>query len=331
MNIIHTLSTRRAIVFAVIILLVLEAVSRSGWVWKFDAQSAVGQMTRGVDYELSRSPEPKYVYIGNSLLESALNTQQIAELTGTPVEDHLDLSLFQGSPIEFLYLWNNHSSSFANVERVIIAIEPRQINSIGNLNRKRYIWGLDSRIETDGATEKIDLSVGWASALWDTRQYWRGVINDLVRLNNPASDVAVDENGQRIRRIEPIPGTTTDEGIVAHAIEQLADYKLNQLQVDALDELVRIARAQGANVTLIEAPGYSVWWQTIRTEYPEDYARYREVIERINGGSVDSVDFEGSCGGWSDCFVDYSHTNRNGAQLFSRALADHIIGPTVQN
>ena len=124
------------------------------------------------------------------------------------------------------------------------------------------------------------------------------------------------------------PAAITAEWLAATArtaaSRHLQVYELDREALDALGELVRDVRADGARVVFVEYPVSVVYLETVAREHAVADRVWREELD-ARFPDVPRLRFEAAAAGLGvEDFRDADHLSRRGARAFASYLAERV-------
>jgi hypothetical protein len=321
-----------AALVCLLVLLGLEVVSRT-----IVADRAAGPSANQIaalDVALAqRKDPPSVLFLGGSHTQAGVAATRIEELLGWPRGSILNASLSNASPRDVLALYRRHRDLFRQAKTAYVAVDVTYFNrnALNRTSTPAPAWRrratLADRLTFPGSLEtRVDVVAGWFWNLWDQRTTWR---QELIGLALRLRGTPRGARGSRLfdalgRPAMGKPRAPLTDQQLASEIDEAVDRRMYSYDFDAesfasLDELVRLLRADGVHVVLIEMPVPTRFRSLLAERHAAAVARWTDEMGR-HYPDLELVRFPADGYETAD-FRDADHLSEKGAVRLADALA----------
>jgi hypothetical protein len=327
---------RSELLFFAVFMLLLEIVTRSAVapLASRTSPSALEELHEG----LAAWPRPPVAaFLGSSHAQLAVAAHRVGDRLGLPRGAILNVGTSAGGPREQLQVYRANRALLGRARVVFLEVGARDFNRHRAI---RETHGPDAWRRTAGLAERVgypvdvrtkaDWVAGWLLATWDLRATWRSLIQAAwlkARAAAGARHVEVFDADGRAAVVRD-PAAITAEWLAATArsaaSRHLQVYELDREALDALGELVRDVRADGARVLFVEYPVSDAYLETVAREHAAADRVWRQELG-ARFPDVPRLRFEAGAArlGVED-FRDADHLSRRGARAFAPYLAERV-------
>ena len=321
-----------AALVCLLFLLGLEVVSRT--VVADRAAGPTANQIAALDVALRQRKEPPSVlFLGGSHTQAGVAATRIEELLGWPRGSILNASLSNASPRDVLGLYRRHRDLFRTAKTAYVAVDVTYFNrnALNRTSTPSPAWrrraSLADRLSFPGSLEtRVDVVAGWFWNLWDQRTTWR---QELIGLALRLRGTPRGARGSRLfdalgRPAMGRPRAPLTDDALAREIDDAVERRMYNYDFDAegfesLDELVRLLRADGVHVVLIEMPVPTRFRSLVAEHHADAVARWTDEIRR-RYPDLELVRFPAEGYETAD-FRDADHLSEKGAVRLADALA----------
>jgi hypothetical protein len=327
------IQSRGALPWAIVILVLLEVALYTPAFWNLPAVQETRTGERVFTAASLRSPEPVIISLGSSRLQNSIVPSVIENKMGLKNGSVVNLSFDAATPQDHLHLYESQREYFLNAEMLLLEVGEFHYNwsaianeGAGNM-RFRRLASFSERMSTPHIDNKIDYTLGNFIRIWDTRFVIRDILSSTIRggFRFEERPIDVDHNGQI-----GVTQSNLTRVFEANDVNQLGafgfrNFEISEYQVNAITELVDLARADGLRVILISPPINDGFRELVAENYASFDRQWRErITSEIDQEIIEVEIFDSRCDDWRDCFYDYGHTNALGAESYSLAMADYL-------
>jgi hypothetical protein len=280
---------------------------------------------------------PVAVFLGSSHAQFAVAARVIDDELGLPRGSTINAGRPAGGPQDQLRVYRSDRRLLGRARVVFLEVGAR------DFNRHRAVCenhGPDAWRRTAGLVERLrypveartkaDWVAGWFVATWDFRATWRALLevawsHARAAAGFPRRPEVFDEDGRAVvvsergARREPLSVSAR-----ANSRRHMQVYALEPEAFDALAELVRLVRADGAQPVFVEYPVSAAYRQIVESEHAAAERAWRAEFAR-RFPDVPRLQFQAEALGFaSDDFRDADHLSRRGARSLAAVLARQL-------
>jgi len=321
-----------AALVCLLVLLGLEVVSRT--VVADRAAGPTANQIAALDVALrERKDPPSVLFLGGSHTQAGVAATRIEELLAWPRGSILNASLSNASPRDVLNLYRRDRDLFRKAKTAYVAVDVTYFNrnALNRTSTPSPAWRrratLADRLSFPGPLEtRVDVVVGWFWDLWDQRTTWR---QELIGLALRLRGTPRGARGSRLfdalgRPAMGRPRAPLTDDALAREIDDAVERRMYNYDFDAesfesLDELVRLLRADGLRVVLIEMPVPTRFRSLLAERHAEAVVRWTDEMRR-RYPDLELVRFPADGYETTD-FRDADHLSEKGAVRLADALA----------
>lgn len=284
----------------IIVLTGVEVLVRTTWFWTLHQPLSVEQ--RFIEPAFQRAPNPQVVFMGNSRLRLGLSPIIIGDILGLPATEVANIAFDGGKPHEFLQVYQEHRPQLQNAKFLVIGVEVTMFKkALVTKNETPPRFWQDASLSW---VDKMDLLVGRFWKTWDTRSILSGYLKGAVKAKRGPY---FDDLGRNM--MWPQPNTHPSDSDSLSRRDHV-NYLLDERELQALQELVALAREDGMEVMLVDAPLGPVYRSMVEERFSGEDAYWRHQVEEKTRLNVARLPFtNGRCVEWGHCFVDSGHLN----------------------
>jgi hypothetical protein len=327
---------RRASLWMLAFLIVIELLLHGIDLWELDRASPASDFDRVLDAVVSRSQSPKIVVFGSSRFQYAVNPKTLEDELELDGGEVANLAYLSGTAQDYLNIYLAEREFFSSAKTLVVEVGAYSYNwnliddeMQGNA-RFRRMADLSDRSNVPGIDRKIDYLAGYFLRTWDSRHVleptiWSMAGGDFDQWGSRHS-VSVDSAGQINTRFPP----KLEQGADLPHEWDFRKFKFSEYQLGKLVELVRIAKADGASVLLMESPLNESFVQEVAAHYAVEDRYWREQVQDATGLQIVSLGHSDTgCSEWYRCYYDYGHMTPIGANSFSISLANLLSNESL--
>jgi len=316
------------------VLLAVEGVSRTDWVWSSVSRSATGIVDVVERQIIDPAETPIIIVLGNSRGRDAILPAVVERELGLPERTVLNLSITDGDPFDAYRLYRDHRDKLGQARIMVLCFDDFQMGSYRYgtpTERYRRYADLGQRVRDFKGVNRNSLVAGWVWRTLDVSQSLERVVKRGFR--SMGDTVHIDEDRRVVWRT-----TELDQGPeTANSLKQAKAYYgepsaiKDDWRMKYLRSLIRSAQTDGLRVVIYR----TAWRASFDAErlrlYPEAEERFYRSMAALIDKPEQQILFQRSAAsvGLRDTdFLDYGHATKNGARLLSRKLAEHL-GPIL--
>jgi hypothetical protein len=334
-SVIHKILFKSALPWALGVLIILELFLHTSVLWQLPVVREIRNSERIFEAARERSPNPVIVILGSSRLQNAVIPEVMETELGLRSGDVANLSFPATTPQDFLHLYKSEREYLSNVDLMVYEVGEFQYNwsaiadeTAGNMSYRK-LSDLSTRLKSPGFKNKVDYGLGFFVQIWDARFVVREVMSSVVYGSFSFTEIPITvEPGGRVGIDQDLAISEYDP----ESSDQLAafgyrNFEISEYQLDAMAELLKLARQDGISIVMIPAP-FNVGFEAIvENNYAEYNQMWRSRVAERSGTPIAKVNLTApDCSDWKKCYWDIGHVNSIGANNFSVALAEYLGG-----
>jgi hypothetical protein len=336
-----------AILIGVLLLLALELVVRTvPESWRIGYTSALGAYYE-VKHQVEAFGAADVGILGTSRGRESVVVPSLQAICAKELGDPLTVANYSCAGIrarEVEYLTKMLLRSRKKPRLLLYVVSPRILQGEENNERFEQLFASDADRRLIGGSKKKTLdemiSEPVLDVLWRTyktfrhRMRFHSLLSTMARGQVPSSPVKGEytmwqryDSGRKLSR----SGLTKED--VNRYVEGLmngkGEYVLGAQRIKALEDTFVVCQRAGVPIVLIEVP----LAQMLKEAYPRGlYDRFLNIMRTVcKNAGVPFVELDQLGISLTDeDFLEYSHLNLEGAQIFTKALAEKVAVPMLR-
>ena len=314
--------TPRCVLFAVIVICLTEIlVARTDFIWKQEPRSMLAEMLEMEQSIIQKHPHPKILIFGSSRAQAAFLPTLMEKQMNLQRGEVLNLGMSGFFLYSALKVYMRNRSILAGADIVIIEMEYHHldIKTIEPDERCRYLINWSDWLAYKGP-KRWSLLRSLLFKLPDAVPYVRAYLKHWFSEGHSPEPVGIDKYGRQAfweisdfhdERRWRDPNYFKEQAISFHN-----NYEYSKTALEYFQELVRLAKEDGASVYIIQIPYPEIWTMNLRQYLGNEYNQYKRNVCHAVAGLVEKVQFweNASEAGLSDHdYREQDHLNTVGA------------------
>jgi hypothetical protein len=285
------------VILAAGIIFLLEIIAgRTNYVWRLVPESHINSFLAIEELIIAKNPQPSILIFGNSRARGAFLPTQMEEEMGLQRGQVLNLAMGGQRPIHALKMYQRNREILARADIVIIELDSWQFGvdiPSPELDLYRFVAGWTDVLAYKGSNRN-SLMRSLLFRLPDTIPYLREYVKLLISQEGRIKPIGIDKYGRP--DLVLIANDYDEKSFQEETIMYLLDwgykhYEYSREAENDLIELVRLAKADGAKVFILQLPFPEIYVELIKRYPTNPHERFRKNIATSMNDLADCVQF----------------------------------------
>lgn len=283
--------------------------------------------------ELRGKPAPKLLLLGSSRMRYGLREDVLAEALGLATEEVRNAGLSGGSPADVAMLLARNQQALRGAELVVIDAAPWMLNANRTNALLPATWRfstLRQRLQLDRPRERVDALVDLAMRHKTERRELWDWLRGLLRLAaGQSTSSSWGKGGKPLWSTARSAQRRTDPGFrpAAAARDHMRNFAVSGRTRAAVEQILSMCEQARTKLVIVDTPALPSYLAQIRampggTDGLRAYSTWlTELRAHPAVAAVLRYPDPGAAALSPQHFLDYGHLDKDGAGIFSRAVA----------